>query len=161
MATAILYRTNHGTTYKVSKLVKSELTDSFVELINVAKVSKVNFNLYDTIIIGGSIHGGKIQSELIKFMRKNEEELMQKELGLFLCCMEVGEKAKEQFEANFPEKLRNHAKAIATLGGEFLVDKMNFIEKILVKKITGMLKTVSKINEEALRLFVIKMNSKE
>jgi menaquinone-dependent protoporphyrinogen oxidase len=161
MATAILYRTNHGTTYKVSKLVKSELTDSFVELINMAKVNKVNFSLYDTIIIGGSIHGGKIQSELKKFMRKNEDELMQKELGLFLCCMEVGEKAKEQFEENFPEKLRTHARASATLGGEFLVEKMNFFEKIVVKKLTGILQTVSKINEEALRLFVIKLNNNE
>jgi menaquinone-dependent protoporphyrinogen oxidase len=97
---------------------------------------------------------GQVHKKTKAFIEKNLEELLQKEVGLFLCCMEQGDKAKEQYELAFPEKLRDHAVANSLMGFEYLLEKMGFLEKIMVKKITGKDESFSKINEEAIQEFV-------
>jgi len=109
---------------------------------------------YGTVLIGGSIHAGQIQKRIRVFCRDHEEELRQKTLGLFLCCMEKGEKAKDQFDAVFPESLRSHAAAQGLFGGEFDFDRMNFLERKIVKKVAGIEGSVSSISDEAIERFM-------
>jgi len=84
---------------------------------------------------------------------------MNKKLGLFLCCMEEGEKANEQFENAYPENLRKHATATGLFGGEFTFEKMNFLEKSIIKKISKISESVSKINEKAINEFAINIKN--
>jgi len=79
--------------------------------------------------------------------------LKQKTLGLFLCCMEKGKKAQEQFDAAFSKGLRAHAAAQGLFGGEFDFSRMNFLERKIVKKVAGVEGSVSRISEEAIELF--------
>ena len=109
---------------------------------------------YRTVLIGGSIHAGQIQKKVRAFCRDHEEELRQKTLGLFLCCMEKGEKAKNQFDTVFPEALRSHAAAQGLFGGEFDFDRMNFLERKIVKKVAGVEGNVSSISDEAIERFI-------
>ncbi|SHI45248.1 Flavodoxin domain-containing protein [Desulfosporosinus lacus DSM 15449] len=83
---------------------------------------------------------------------------MTKRLGLFLCCMFEGEKAAQQFETTYPKELREHSKANGLFGGEFMVSKMNFIERQIVKKVAGATSDVSKINVEEIERFAKKLN---
>ncbi len=157
MKTAIIYISRHGTTKTVSQQIKDQLAGS-VELFDLNKSGIIRLSAYDRVILGGSIHMGQVHKKTKSFIEKNMEELMQKELGLFLCCMEQGDKAKEQYELAFPEKLREHAAANSLLGFEYLLEKMGFLEKIMVKKITGKNNSFSKIDEEAIREFVSHFN---
>lgn len=95
-----------------------------------------------------------IQRKLKKFCEKNEESLLNKKLGLFLCCMEEGEKAQKQFENAFPEKLRGYATAKGFFGGAFRLDRMNAIEKAIIKKVAQVESDVSKISEKNISNFV-------
>lgn len=72
---------------------------------------------------------------------------MNKELGLFLCCMEIGEKATVQFDNAFPRALRQHAFYTGLMGGECLIDRMNFFERNLVKLIVGGPKKYPSLND--------------
>ncbi len=83
------------------------------------------------------------------FCELNLEQLLKKQIALFLCCMEEDEeKAKQQFENAYPKVLRNHSVKYDILGGEFLLDKMNFFEKSIIKKIAKTKENVHKIKEK-------------
>jgi menaquinone-dependent protoporphyrinogen oxidase len=152
MSTLIFYATRHGCTEKAAEILKSKLDDD-VTMVNLKNNKKPDLSAFDTIIIGGSIHAGKMQSNLKKFIGQNLDSLLKKKLGLFLCCMEEGEKAREQFDEAYPEELRNHASATGLFGGAFDFDRMNFFERAIVKKIAKIDANVSKIKEDNIQEF--------
>ena len=153
MRTAVVYASNHGTTEKVAQNIKEGLGEEKAQLFNLKKDKNFDVFQFDQIIVGGSIHAGQIQKRVKQFLEKYTQELLQKRLGLFLCCMHEDE-AENQFNRVFPEKLRSHAISKKIMGGEFLFEKMNFVEKALIKKIAGVQESVSKINNKEIETFV-------
>ncbi len=152
MKTAIVFATKHGCTENCSETLANELNTG-AELINLETAKEIDLNQYDLVILGGSIHAGMINKTIKKFIDKNLNQLLEKKLGLFLCCMEEGEKAQEQFNNAYPEKLRNIAKANGFFGGAFDFEKMNFIERAIIKKIANIEESFSKINIQSIKTF--------
>lgn len=149
----IVYISKHGTTKKVAEKIKSSISGE-ATLIDLRKNKKPDISGFDKIILGGSIHMGKIQKRMRVFCETNLEKLLKKQIALFLCCMEdEKEKVTEQFNNAFPEVLRNHSMKNEILGGEFLLDKMNFLERAMIKKIARVEKSVSKIKEQKIEEF--------
>lgn len=157
MKTLITYCTTHGCTQKVVKEIKQFLGEE-VSTCNLKMEPEPDMNEFDRVIIGGSIHAGQIQKKVKEFCKKNADALLKTELGLFICCMEDGEKAEAQLQEAYPEELLNHAKATACLGGEFNFDKMNFLEKMIVKKVAKVNQNTSKVNYDAIHSFSNNMN---
>ncbi len=156
MKTAIIYATKHGCTDKCAHTLSNELNTSS-SIINIESNHNFNLNDYDSVIIGGSIHAGMMNKKLKNFIHKNSNDLLEKKLGLFLCCMYEGDKALEQFQSAFPESLRNKAIAHGLFGGEFDFSKMNFLEKTIVKKVANVEESVSRINYVNIKAFAEKM----
>jgi len=144
MKTVIVYATSHGTTEKVANIIASKLGNA--TLINLKKGGHIDLTQYQQVIIGGSIHAGGIQRKVREFCQRNMVQLLQMRVGLFICAMNEPEFDNE-LKMSFPELLRNHAISKKVVGGEFIIEKMNFIEKFLVKKISGVSQTISKIDE--------------
>ena len=92
MKTLIVYATKHGCTEKCANELKNNLTGE-IELHNLKKSVKTDLNDFWTIIIGGSIHVGQVQKNVKQFCLNNLDLLIEKKIGLFLCCMEQGKKA--------------------------------------------------------------------
>lgn len=159
MRTLIVYCSSHGTTEKAVQLL-SEWLEGEVLAVDL-KRDKVLYDVndYDIVMIGGSIHAGRIQGKIKHFIGKYHDILMTKKLGLFLCCWHDGETAVEQFDEAFPEELRNRAVANGIFGGEFLVSKMNFIERQIVKKVSGITADTSNLDTTAIMSFVMKINA--
>jgi len=157
MKTAIIYSSKHGCTEKCSQTLANELSTN-TTVINLDITDSIHLENYDTIILGGSIHAGMLNRSMKKFITKNLKQISEKKIGLFLCCMEEGEKAQEQFNNAFPEEIRNKAKAKGFFGGEFNFDKMNFIEKAIIKKIANIEDNLSKINYKNISQFAIEIN---
>lgn len=157
MKTLIAYCSNHGCTEKTARELKENL-GSEVELCNLKKDDIPTLNEYERIIVGGSIHAGKVQKKVKEFCSKNMQLLLQKEVGLFICCMEEGESAKKELEMSYPTELLNSAKASAYFGGEFNFQKMNFLEKMIVKKVAKIEESTSNIDHLAIHDFSQKMN---
>ena len=159
MKTAIVFISKHGTTHRVADQIAQKLDDKGIAIIDLAKEKNVNIDIYDRIILGGSIHMGQVHKKTKAFIAQHHTDLLKKDLGLFLCCMEKGEKAQEQYELAFPSELREHAKSNGLMGYEYLLEKMGFLEKIMVKKITGKDQSYSSINEKAIDDFVANFNN--
>ncbi len=158
MKTAIIYTSHHGTTEKVARFLADKSPEN-VELIPLKKEKRPNLESYDRIIIGGSIHVGSIQKQLKKFLEANLEQLLQKEIGLFICCMDPHKEKQElEFENAYPDALKQAAKSKAVMGGEFCFDRMNFLEKLIIKKVSGVSESVSQINWDAAQRFLNEMN---
>ncbi|MEH7111250.1 flavodoxin domain-containing protein [Neobacillus niacini] len=159
MKTLIVYCSSHGTTEKAVQLL-SEWMEGEVLAVDL-KRDKLDFDVrtFDIVIIGGSIHAGSIQSKIKHFIGKHYEDLLTKKLGLFLCCWHDGETAIDQFDTAFPEELRRVSIANGIFGGEFLVSKMNFIERQIVKKVSGVTVDTSNLDKTAIMSFVMKINS--
>lgn len=148
---------SHGCTQKVAASIASQLESHVVSLHNLKEKMLPHIHKYDFVIIGGSIHAGEVQSKIKNYCVKNTDLLLEKKLGLYLCCMEKGDIAKRQFENAYPDKLRKHASAKALVGGEFEFDKMSFFEKTIVKRFTNVEESISEIKYNVVDEFVEKV----
>ena len=157
MATLIVFRSMHGCVESLAGKLQESLKDDAVA-VNLKTNSHPALEGYDTVIVGGSIHAGKVQGSVKTFCEKNLDTLLQKKVGLFLSCMEEGDSAQMQFDNAFPEQLREHAAATGLFGGAFNFEKMNFFVKAIIKKMAKTDKSVSKIDEKAIGAFVETMN---
>lgn len=153
MKTAILYATRHGASREAAELIRKKLGEA--DIFDLKKDRIGDLSGYDTVIVGGSIHAGRIQPAVRKLLGKHAELLLEKRLGLYLSCMYEGETAKEQFDDAFPQSLRDHATACGLFGGKFDLEKMSFFEKAVVKQVAGVTESVSKLDEEAIEVFAV------
>ena len=160
MNTAIIYASSHGTSEKVAKQIQNGLGTDSTSLINLEETKALDLSLFDTLIIGGSVHAGQMQGRVRSFCKKNMVDLLQKRVGLFMVGMNEPEFENELKNA-FPELLRNHAVTSKCVGGEFLLEKMNFFEKLIVKKVSGITETISKIDENKIRELISEVKNKQ
>jgi len=154
MKMAIVFMSKHGTTEKVVKIISEHLIHYNYEIFNLRNNKSPDISKFDLVIIGGSIHAGKVQHSVKHFCISNAETLLTKKVGLFLCCMETGDKATQQFNNAFPAVLRQHAFYTGLMGGECLTDKMNFFERNLVKMVIGGPEKYPKLNGKAISTFL-------
>lgn len=152
MSTCIVYMTKHGCTAKTASMLRELLRDD-VALFDLKEHAHPDIAPYDTVIVGGSIHAGKIQKGVRRFCEDERDSLLQKTLGLYICHMEEGETAEREFGEAYPAALRSHAAATGLFGGEFDFEKMNFVERTLVKRIAKVSRSVSRIDADAVRTF--------
>lgn len=157
MKTAIIYATTHGTAEKVAQRIQAELGVSSSQLFNLKASKIIDLSQFEQVVIGGSIHAGQVQSRVRDFCKRNMVDLLQKRVALFICAMNEPE-FETEFKSAFPELLRKHAISCKVVGGEFLLEKMNFIERFIVKKVSGVSQTVSKIEENKILSLVEELN---
>jgi menaquinone-dependent protoporphyrinogen oxidase len=159
MKTLILYASSHGTTAKVAKHIAESLPTESVTLINLKNTKKIDLSTYEQVVLGSSIHAGHGQRKMLQFCKKHLTELLQKRVVLFLSCLNP--KEFEQSKQNaYPELLRHHATAYQLTGGEYLMEKMNFIERFLVKKMVGVTETKSLLNEKSIANIISVLKNK-
>ncbi len=155
MKTLLAYASKHGTTRKAAEKLAGELKGE-VKIINLQERASRNVRIedYERVIVGGSIHIGKIQKSVREFCQGNLDKLLQvKQLGLFICCAEEEEKAREQLKNAFPAELLEKAAARGFFGHEFNLDKMSFISRAMIKKVAGVEKSESKIKDDNIKKF--------
>lgn len=166
MKTLIAYSTKHGCTEKLANMLAEQLNGD-KDLMNIDKNKVTDLTSYDTVIIGGSILAGRVRKNAIKFCNQHMDELKQKNLGIFISCMD-DENEENYLKEQFPEELVNHSKALGYFGGEIIFDKMGFLEKFMMKMITKSKKNddskkevenMHKIKEKNIKKFAENMNN--
>ncbi|MEX0982890.1 MAG: flavodoxin domain-containing protein [Bacteroidales bacterium] len=133
MKTLIAYSTTLGCTEQCASKLKEDLGPD-VDMYRITRRRKINFEQYQTVIIGGSIHEGMIQRAVRKFCVDNLQNLLKVEVGLFICCVDPGENEQELLKEVFPDELLEHALAKSYFGGELNFKKMNLMQKIMTRR---------------------------
>ncbi len=161
MNTLIVYATQYGFTADCAAKLREKLSGE-TTVIDLTKQAAASLAGYDAVVVGGSIYMGKVQASVSAFCAANESELLQKPVGLFLCCG-LPKQMEQSVAASFPETLRKHAKAIGCFGGELRTNCM----KPMHKFIAGMMQKAGakdgveppKANPQAILDFAAAMNA--
>lgn len=156
MRTLIVYGTKHGTAEKCSEILKSKLQGEVV-LVNIKKQTISDITSFDKVIIGGSIYAGQIQKEIKEFCVSNINILKNKKLGFFICGM--SDKDFETLVKNYyPDELLSKATTVKHFGGELILKKMNFFEKLIMKMVAKTNEDTSTLSEENIDEFAQSIN---
>lgn len=138
----IIYDSKYGTVKKVADKVGNNLS---MDVIHINQ--KPDLKSAHKIIIGCSIHIGKIQKSISKFINLNKDELMKKKLAIFICTLTPIEEAAGIFiDKNFDQDIVKHTK-FYFVGGEANYDEMNFINRFIIKKISKKKESFSTLDE--------------
>ncbi len=156
--TLIIFASNHGTVEKCAREL-FRLIDGKVDICNLSRRETLpDLTHYDSVIVGGSIHSGKIQAEIATFCEENRNELAAKRLGLFINCIYTGEKAQRQLDEAFPEELRRNAVVCDYFGGEADELKLNFWERIVTTQMIEEEDLVVTLSNERIKRFAALMS---
>ncbi len=157
--TLIVFASEHGTVEKCAKELFHQI-EGKVDLCDLNKRMLIpDLTRYDTVIIGGSIHLGKIQSVVKDFCINNLDVLVDKHLGLFINCLYSGSKAQKQLNSAFPSQLNEKAVVRDFFGGEINESKLNYFERIITKQIIKQDKLIVKLSKEKITRFVEKLST--
>jgi menaquinone-dependent protoporphyrinogen oxidase len=142
MKTLIVYGSRYGCTENCAKVLKEKM-DGEVDLYHVKERFIPDLSGYDNVIIGGSIYEGRIQRQVRQFCEKNLDQLMEKNVGLFVCGLQNGERAEVELMLSYPHELIEKAVAVEFIGGEIHLERMNFFDKFILKIVSKQDKSFS------------------
>lgn len=156
MKAIIMYTSKYGCTEKAAYLLKAQLGEE-TEVVNLMLAKEPSLDRYDTVILGGSIYYGKIQKEMTEYILKNQTELRDKRIGLFICAGTKREQAVQELKTSFPEDLFNEAVTKEVFGDEIYVQKLSFMDKIVLRMIKGKDLTGSGLSKATIENFALVM----
>ena len=128
MKTLILFASRYGATEEIASMLNSAVGGD-VTVRNIRERG-ITLDGYDTVIIGSCVYMFKLDKHIKRFLRRNEKTLLQKKLGLYLCCYTTPG-TEGYLEHFFSPELLAHAAAKDILGGKMQYEKMSYAYKQL------------------------------
>ena len=158
MRVLIAFRSRYGTTEACSRSLAGQLKAD-TECVDLARRGNIDARPFDVVLIGGSIYGGKIQREVTWFCDRGREALLERRVGIFLCCLYRGERAQAQLKAAFPSWLTAHVFANGLFGGALRYDRLSFLDRLLVRGLGQPAGDVSTVRAEAIEAMAEAVNA--
>lgn len=147
MNTLIAYVSKYGTTEKNIQLLNEKLNNK-AEVINLKKQLKINVDIYENVLIASPIYMGRPPREIKKFCNAYKNILVSKNIKIILCGMSQEEQAIKTFLYFLPKDLVKDNSQIVFFGGAFNFERMNWLDKLIVKKIARVRESMSNILED-------------
>ena len=148
MSILIAYRTRYGTTERYARLLADRLPGES-RLADLGHARRLSPGDYGLILIGSPIYGGTILPGIGSFCERHRDELLSRPVGLFICCLYEGERARTQLDSAFPDWLSLHAFGRWVLGGEVRLDRLNLLDRFLVRGLIRVERDITKMRPEA------------
>lgn len=131
MKTLIIYASRYGFTGEAAKEIHKSL-DGETDIVNINDASP-DVRKYEKVIIGSSIYMGQVNKNIKKWVDNNLTDLLNKRLGLFICCglpENINTYLEQAFATEFLEK-----SVVVCLGGELNMPELRWLDK----RIAGMM----------------------
>ena len=132
MKILIAFCSRYGAARRCASLLAERITVP-ADVVDLGATRRVDLALYDVVVLGGSVYGGRIQRRLVSFCDFHEQQLMKKEVGVYLCCLYQGERAVQQLHAAYPAWLLAHSFHSALPGGELRFGDLRWIDRLAVR----------------------------
>jgi menaquinone-dependent protoporphyrinogen oxidase len=107
------------------------------ESLDLKRSQDVSFGGYDAVIIGGSIHMGKHQQDVVDFVRKNRAELERIPSAFFSVSLAAsGDLANaEAYVENFTQETGWRPAKVGLFSGALLYRQYGFLKRFMMKRI--------------------------
>ncbi len=161
----ITYASKYGTTEKaVSEILKYLTADTYNCRNKVwhdgALTGEPSVSKYDTVIIGSPMYMGSPLKEIKQFCKRNEEELVKKDVIFFTCGIGSREEDENYLRKHIPQSLFGKNTLYYHFGAEMQYDRMNVMERFAMKKYEETHGPVSGIDKNLIEEFCSKVNSR-
>ena len=156
MNAAVLYTTKHGTAAKCAALLQDRASQPLT-VVNISDNPDFDITPYTRIILGASVYVERIQREMKAFCRKNENQLVSKQIGLYICSGDTG-RAGRGYLKLFGRKIHSHAVSRKLFGSEIYWHKMNMVEKFAMRLIKKSTASSSNLDMQAIQELAVEMD---
>lgn len=153
MKTVVVYAGSQRCCEKSAAMLVSGLGGD-ATLVSLDEETRLDLSPYDTVIIGGPVYFGRLDGRVRRFCRQHQEVLLLKRLGLYVCCVESGELTDEEVHELFPPDLHAHAEVVSFFGGEMALERLNFVQRFMVRSIAKVDHNISALSEERIGHFL-------
>lgn len=143
MKTLLVYASKYGFTEEVSYQIKESISHS-CDVVNIKdeSIDKQAIESADNVIIAASMYVGTINKKMQEFVASNQNELLKKNIGIVVTGMQKDE-IQNEIKNNFSEELLNHSSFAEWIGGKFNIEKMSWMDKMIVKKVANCKETTT------------------
>jgi menaquinone-dependent protoporphyrinogen oxidase len=151
MRTLVAYVSKYGTTRNCAEKIAARLPGE-TELVDLKRERVKSLAGFDAVIIGGAIYAGKIMRSVRSFCERNRDGLLDRTVGLFVCCLYTGETARTELEEAFPPWLNAHAVIRRPVGGAIHYAELGFLDRYLARKVACITEDIDTVKDEELSL---------
>lgn len=135
MKTLIVYHSKYGfLKSRVDEL--KQMLKGGIDCVSVEKANSYLIEDYDRVILGTSIYIGQGDKKIKNYITQNHSKLLSKDIVLTISCgaAETNE-VEKYFETAFTKELSDVAIQKVNFGGAFYIEKMNFLDKFMIKQV--------------------------
>lgn len=157
MKTLVVYGSKYGFTEDCARELKSRI-EGEVNLLSISKASKESLEEYDCIVIGTPIYMGNIFKPVKVFCDEKKEELLLNNVRFFVVGLGGPEATMKNFDETMDSELLVHSIENAYFGGAYVLEKMNFFERTIMKKLVKKQKFYVGINSDEIISFANNIN---
>lgn len=133
MKILIAYAGRHGTTKECVERLASFFEGRDLHVADLSKETP-DASQFDICLVGASVRFGRLQKEARAFLKKQEEALCEKHLGLFFCCG-LPHESEYYRDVLFSKRLKQQAFERLYFGGSLRQDGLSGWEKLLIGSI--------------------------
>ncbi len=157
----ITYDTRYGSTKTVARwIAEGAASIGHIDVV-VQNVAEADPRGFDFIVIGSPIYEEHPVPSVVNFLAANSDHLNDKDIALFVVCVDYGAMPKEELEHRYVADLQAHAagrvRAIEVFGGYLDVDKLSDTDRKLTEdfaKLMGVpITQVNKLDKQSARKF--------
>ena len=149
MKTLIAYATKYGTTRTCAERIGEGLPGE-VQLLDMRRDRTPRLDSFDAVVIGGPIYAGKVMPAVPQFCERNREALLERTVGLFICCLYEGETARQELDEAFPPWLKAHAVIRSAPGGAIAYSRLGIVDRYLAKRVARVTRDIRTVKDEEL-----------
>lgn len=145
MRILIVYQSHTGTVRSCVERLQGELNRLDVDLCDLDERVLLPAD-YDAVILGAYIHADRIPKELARYLTAFSKDLLNRPLGLFLCCGYL-DNYEDYVRKNFSAELVEHAFLTIPFGGEVRPEKAKGMDRLILRVIRSTILHAADRNE--------------
>ena len=140
MRSIIIYSTTDGHTKKICDFINSNSSKNNFEVLSINKISNLDIEKYELIVLGASIRYGKHSPLVFKFVKNYKKILDEKKNAFFSVNVVARKPEKSSPETNpyiqkFLKKTNWVPKKIGVFAGKVDYPSYNIINKLVIRLI--------------------------
>jgi menaquinone-dependent protoporphyrinogen oxidase len=152
----IAYRSRYGCTRRYAALLAEKLPGELT-VADLRRAGRPSPAAFDLVLLGSPIYAGAVPSGVTRYCERHRSELLRVRVGLFICCLYEGERARAQLDSAFPDWLSLHAFGRWALGGEIRLRALGLFDRLLVRALGRDLADISRFRPEHLEPVIQKV----
>jgi menaquinone-dependent protoporphyrinogen oxidase len=135
----VAYGTTEGQTARIADQLAEVIRSRGLEAdaLNLKHSQRISVDGYDAVIVGGSIHMGKHQEDVVEFVRKNRSNLDRLPSAFFSVSLAAnGDPANaEAYVENFVQQTGWRPSKVGLFSGALLYRQYGFLKRNMMKRI--------------------------